>query len=198
MLKKKNNNYDFILDFYRDFEFTIIKSDSSLKNIEFYNCSFKNCDFSNSSFFECRFEECNFIESNLSLLKIPSSQFIDCNFNNSKMLAIDWTQAENILEPVFNNCNLEGSVFFGLKLKNLTMMNCKSSECNFEEACLPQSKFNNTNFLNARFNKTDLSFCDFTEAINYNINPNFNKIKKAKFSLPEILTLLQCFDILIK
>jgi uncharacterized protein YjbI with pentapeptide repeats len=55
-----------------------------------------------------------------------------------------------------------------------------------------------TDFKDSKFSNTDLSYADFTQAKNYDINPNYNKIKRAIFSIPEVLTLLQGFDVVIK
>ena len=47
------------------------------------------------------------------------------------------------------------------------------------------------------FHGCDLSKADFSKAIRYDIDPQANKIKKAKFSLPEAAALLRGFDITI-
>jgi fluoroquinolone resistance protein len=41
-------------------------------------------------------------------------------------------------------------------------------------------------------------FASCTLAVRYNIDPQTNKIKKAKFSLPEAIGLLRGFDVIIE
>ncbi len=50
-------------------------------------------------------------------------------------------------------------------------------------------------FAGARFSTTNLSKADFRGATNYSIRPDNNKLKKAKFSLPEATLLLYGLDI---
>jgi fluoroquinolone resistance protein len=47
------------------------------------------------------------------------------------------------------------------------------------------------------FHQSNLSAANFKEAINYSINPMNNQITKAKFSKPEVVKLLNNFDIII-
>jgi len=54
---------------------------------------------------------------------------------------------------------------------------------------------NSSDFMHSSFNKTNLTSTDFTEAINYSIDPNNCNIKGAKFSLPEALSLLDQWGI---
>ena len=67
-------------------------------------------------------------------------------------------------------------------------MNCDLREAQFTKSSLEESIFENTNLTKA----------DFSEAIDYTINPERNKIKKAKFSMPEVLGLLKEFNIIVK
>jgi hypothetical protein len=47
----------------------------------------------------------------------------------------------------------------------------------------------------AKFENTILQKADLRSAFNYAIDPEINKIKKAKFSLPEVTGLLKKYDI---
>ena len=71
------------------------------------------------------------------------------------------------------------------------------NEVDFTEADLTQAVFANCDLLGAVFEFTNLEKADFSTAINYNIHPEQNQIKKAKFSLPAITGLLQHLDIKI-
>ena len=54
------------------------------------------------------------------------------------------------------------------------------------------------NLLNATFDNTNLEGADLTQSTNYAIDPERNKIKGAKFSLPEIVGLLTKYGIQIE
>ncbi len=60
-----------------------------------------------------------------------------------------------------------------------------------------EADFRGADLSGTLFHNCDLSKADFSTAVNYNIDPGTNKIKKAKFSLFEVLGLLSVFDITI-
>jgi len=47
----------------------------------------------------------------------------------------------------------------------------------------------------AMFESTNLEKADFRSSFHYSINPEINKIKKAKFSLPAVIGLLDKYQI---
>lgn len=194
---EKNNIFN--SEFLRDSQFNgIIISDSTFADKEFYKCSFDKCNLSKVKFENCRFEDCDFNNCDLSLAKFNTSEFIDVRFYESKMLGINWTEARSPLRAAFRKCKLNHSTFFGLNLRQVIIEECLANEVDFTDASLFKTNCSMTDFLGSKFKNTDLSYADFTKAKNYDINPNYNKIKKTVFSLPEALTLLQGFDIIIK
>jgi hypothetical protein len=50
----------------------------------------------------------------------------------------------------------------------------------------------------ATFENTNLEKADFRTSFNYSIDPEINRIKKAKFALPEVLGLLNKYDLVIE
>jgi len=83
-------------------------------------------------------------------------------------------------------------------LQQVIIKDCEANEVDFTESNLNKANCTMTDFKGSKFSNTDLSYADFTSAKNYDIDPTYNKIKKATFSIPEVLTLLQGFDINIK
>jgi uncharacterized protein YjbI with pentapeptide repeats len=71
-------------------------------------------------------------------------------------------------------------------------------EVDFEDADLCQSVFNNCDLLNASFVKTNLEKADLRTAYNYTLDPEANKIKKARFSSQGVVGLLAKYDIEIE
>ena len=89
------------------------------------------------------------------------------------------------------------SSFYTLQLKKTVFKNCSLIEVDFSEANLTESVFDHCDLTNALFDNSVLEKADLRTAYNYSINPERNKIRKAKFSLPEVLGLLGGFDIVI-
>ena len=85
-----------------------------------------------------------------------------------------------------------------LKLKKLKMTGCEAKEADFTEADLSTGDFSNTDFEKSIFFHTNISGADFKGARNYYIDARVNIVKKAKFSLPEALALLDGLDVVIE
>ncbi len=167
---------------------------------EFDGCFFDGCHFSDVIFEQCKFYECRFVNCNLSLASVKGCSFYDTSFEECKVVGVNWTKAAwpriKLNSPLnFTKCILNNSSFFGLGLKEISMIECKVKEVDFRESDCTEANFTYSDFENSLFNKTNLTQADFREAVNYQIDIFFNNIKKAKFSLPEAMSLLASLDI---
>ncbi|WP_310588960.1 pentapeptide repeat-containing protein [Flectobacillus sp. BAB-3569] len=68
----------------------------------------------------------------------------------------------------------------------------------FAEADLTSAIFENCNLEQAIFNRTVLEKADFRSSYNYAIDPESNRMKKAKFSVLGLAGLLQKYDLHIE
>lgn len=169
-----------------------------IENIEFENCSFEKCFFIECVFENCRFIDCSFSECSISANKPYNSQFSNVTFKDSKIMGFDWTKARSVHLLTFERCNINYSNFSFLKLPNLKLLECIANEVNFNEADLTSGIFTKTDFSKSVFSNTNLTKVDFRKAINYGIDINFNILKKARFSLPEAVSLLKSLDIILE
>jgi uncharacterized protein YjbI with pentapeptide repeats len=169
---------------------------------EFYECVFDHCSFRESIFRGCKFNDCLFRACDLSLVRFEDSSFADTRFEGSKVIGVDWTLASwsrfQADSPIhFSECVLDFSAFIGLTLRKINMTKCSAQEVAFSEADLSAGNFSGTDFAKSRFSQTNLTRANFVGATNYAIDVKANKISKAKFSLPEALSLLYGLDILL-
>ena len=95
----------------------------------------------------------------------------------------------------FENCLLNHASFFQIELKNTVFTKCQLQETDFTESNVTGSLFDECDLYRAMFNQSILEKADFRTSRNYSIDPENNRIKKAKFSYPEILGLLDKYDI---
>ena len=158
----------------------------------FYKCSLKGCFFE-----DCIFEKCTFEECDLSLIKYKDSSLSGVQINGCKAIGIIWHVASNPLLINFKNSRISYSSFFGKNLKKAQFINCIADEVDFTNCNLTQANFAGTDLKNAIFLNTDITMANFVGALNYTINLNNNKTKKAKFSLPEALCFLYNLDIIL-
>jgi fluoroquinolone resistance protein len=163
---------------------------------EYELCIFTGCDFSNKDFSGSKFIECEFSDCNLSNAKIANVIFRNVKFLGCKMLGLMFNTSNSFGFSVgFSDCNLQHSSFYQKKMKGAVFKNTRLAEVDFTECDLTKVRFDGCDFAGATFDRTNLEKCDFQSSFNYIIDPQLNKIKKAKFSLAGIPGLLLQYDI---
>lgn len=166
---------------------------------EYDNCTFIDCNLTGSHLSGTKYTDCSFRECNLSLAKLSQTAFRNVDFNSCKMLGLRFDECNDFgLELFFENCQLKHSSFYELKLKKTVFRNSQLEEVDFAGCDLSEAVFDNCDLKGAVFDRTTLVKTDFRTSINYSFDPEINKIKKAKFSLPEVLGLLGKYDIVIE
>jgi uncharacterized protein YjbI with pentapeptide repeats len=189
----------FPLEFYRDKIFqNLVCEAGAVSEREFVRCRFIKCSFERTHFKECSLEDCSFEQCNLGLIKQKMVGFLGVKFEDSKIIGVDWTHPKNPFDVSFLRCNLDNSIFAGMKLGSTRMSGCSIRDADFTNADLTKCAFDSSDLAGSRFENCNLSFADFSQAMNYSINPTLNKLKKTKFALPEAASLLRVFDIVLK
>ena len=171
----------------------------TLEKGEYENCTFSNCNFSETDLSNFNFAGCSFIGCNLSMVKLAKTVFQDISFKDSKLLGVNFECCNEYLIGInFDTCILNLSSFYKLKLKNARFKNCSIHEVDFTETDLTLSVFNECDLSGATFLNTILEKADLRKAHHYSIDPEQNKLKKAKFSLNDVTGLLYKYDIEIE
>lgn len=163
----------------------------------------------------CDIEDEVFTGLQLISTDLRASKIVDCEFNDCVLNAIDLKDAN--LQARFVNCKIQGINFFTAKrtflslsferclirfssfaeltLNSTSFENCTLEQVDFADAKLVSTKFNGATFEECVFKNTDLSKADFRGARGYQIDPRLNKLAKARFDLPEAISLLAPFNI---
>lgn len=171
-------------------------SEKSLRNREFIQCKFDVCiftksDLRNNSFEDCIFENCNF-----SMTIIDDAGFRNVTFIGCKIQGVDFTRCSKFMFSFrFENCSLDYCTFYGTKLKKTNFINCSLKEVDFSNTDLSEAIFTNSDFSGAIFSNTLLEKADFRSATNFSIDPEFNKVKKAKFNAFQLEGLLHKYQL---
>ena len=175
-----------------------VKTNPLMKGF-YENCRFEQCDLSEGDLSECKFSECSFEDCNLSLANLTHSAFQNVLFRNCKMLGIQFTKCdENRLSFRFEYCVLNHSSFHKTSVKKTSFVHTQLQEVDFSECDLSQSVFDHCDMLRAVFENSNLEKADFRTAMNYTIDPDSNKIRKAKFSVYGLSGLLGKYGIHIE
>ena len=98
----------------------------------------------------------------------------------------------------FKKCLIGTANFSALDLRNTSFYECVIRDTYFKESNLMGTDFGKSDLAGSTFHNANLSKANLMGAINYSINPLTNKLTKAKFSKPEVLSLLDHLDIIIE
>ena len=90
----------------------------------------------------------------------------------------------------FRDSKINFSTFQGLKLKHLEIIGCTATECDFSEADLSFGDMKNSSFAGTNFERANMSGLDFRTSRDYVFDVRTAKIRGAKFSFPDVISLL--------
>ena len=81
---------------------------------------------------------------------------------------------------------------------NTKFKNCNLQEADFTEADLTNSVFDTCDLKSTIFEQTNFEKVDFTTAYNFNINPEKNRTKGAKFSKENVFGLVIGYGVIVE
>lgn len=166
---------------------------------EYENCTFTNCNFEETNLTEFKFIDCEFRDCNLSLVLLHGTVLREVKFKDCKMLGIQFETCNDFgLYFSFENCQLNHSTFFQMNIKKTIFRNCQLREIDFSETNLTNVTFDNCDLSQSIFVHSILDKADLRTAYNYSIDPENNRLKKARFSILGISGLLDKYDIVIQ
>jgi fluoroquinolone resistance protein len=171
-------------------------SEQELFSAEYIKCEFVNCDFSKTNLKKSDLIDCTFKGCNFSLTLLEQTGLKNVQFQSCKLMGVNFTVSSSFLFSVsFQDCHLDYSSFFQKKMPKTTFTNCSLKEVDFEEADLSMAVFKNCDLMGAHFIRTNMEKADLRTAVNYTLDPEVNKMKKARFSYMGIAGLLAKYDI---
>lgn len=174
----------------------------NIEDIEFIDCKFENCVFEDCTLKNCIFNECRFINCSISSIKsestgIRETEFVSCNIIGINMA--NFVSEGQIFEPIksISDCFLKYCTFSGMNFVKYDFSGNIFNECIFDECNIRSGKFNGCNLKSTQYINSNLTKCDFRESTGYEIDINTNMLKDAKFSFPEVVSLLDSLEIKI-
>lgn len=169
---------------------------TTLTKAEYELCTFKNCNFADADLGGTIFTECNFEHCDFSMATIKETAFRSVKFKNCKLLGLNFYECHHFLLAFhFESCTLNYSSFEGLSLKQTIFKDCNLEGVEFIGTDLSHVSFTNSTLRDATFEDCNLENADFRTALHFRIDPESNKMHKAKFSSQNVAGLLEKYKI---
>jgi fluoroquinolone resistance protein len=165
--------------------------------------TFVDCTFSSSHFREmaatgtifrsCVFKTCEFV-----LVKLHNATLSDVAFESCKIMGINFSECSPAgFSSAFRHCTISNVVFDGLALKRTKIIGCRLTDCDLLSCDFREADFSETEFQRVAVNNCNLEKADLRTARGYAIDPAANKVRGARFSLPEAQSFLPFLGIRI-
>ncbi|GAB3509090.1 pentapeptide repeat-containing protein [Spirosoma knui] len=168
-------------------------------NHEFEQCLLRKLDLSRATLAKSNFIGCSFEECNLTNVSLREAKLYDVNFIACTLTHVDFGHCNPFgFHTNFRDCQLDYTVFINRRLKKARFVNCSLKEAYFLKCELNGSVFDTCDLELTRFESNDLSQVDFSSSFNLKLDPDLNKVKKAKFSLYNLPGLLSKYELVIK
>ncbi|WP_128547049.1 pentapeptide repeat-containing protein [Larkinella soli] len=166
---------------------------------QFEQCTFRKLDLSGQALTKAGFVDCRFEDCTLSRVTLKETKLYDVVFMDCRLPHVDFGACDPFGFHVdFSGCRLDSAVFTDRKMKKSRFEDCSLREAFFLNCELVGVLFRNCNLEGARFDRNDLSQADFTTSYHLRLDPDANRLKKAKFSLYNLPGLLSRYDLVIK
>lgn len=179
-------------DYHENIQYESLKlCEYNLHRHTFENCHFSACHFNEMSLDHVSFCSCVFQNSEFLLTRVENCTLNSVKFLNCKIAGLNFSECNKFgFLPEFDHCRVESSVFCANNLKKTFFVNCLIKNTDFTACDLRETDFSGTRFEKTVFQKCNLEKTDFRTALNYEIDPFDNKMKNARFTLPEAQSFL--------
>lgn len=161
-----------------------------LEEAEFESCHFADIDFSELSFRSWRFLDCSFHKCSFQEIDLVDTTFRDVSFLECRMMGLCWSDTRTFAHVKFEDCKMDYSIFQGLDLTNLSLLNCSATDTDFSNTKLKGARFSGSFLENASFTQADMRTADLRGARGYFIDPSYTQLKGAKADFPEAAIIL--------
>ena len=172
----------------------------TMEYFKFIDCDFENCSFEDCKIINCTFENCKFYNCNIVSLSAQYSEIKNAEFKKCNLIGIHWGgllpsgKYARALEKI-ENCYLKYNTFSDMNLKKFDFSGNIIQDSLFDECDLKESNFKSCRLEGRQIHNSDIRKADFRDSRGYIIDIPSNKLKQAKFSYPEVVSLLDSLDI---
>jgi fluoroquinolone resistance protein len=182
------------------------RAGEGLSSLLFEDCLFTGCRLEGALVENCQFSGCRFEGCKITAPKFRATQMLSCDFADCALSGVDWSALLDERKrgmgflpfDSLRGCSLRHCVFFGLDLKGFQFAGADLSGSFFDGCKLEEASFAGCRLQGTSFAQNDLRGADFRGATEYFFSLEGNRVKNAKFSLPEAVNLLAALGVVIE
>ncbi len=164
----------------------------------FERCRFVRCVLTEAQFRGARFSDCVFDGCELSGLGVTASSFTGVRFLNCRMMGVNWTAADRLtFAASFESCNLDSSMFGGMRLQKFSFVECKLRSVDFTGCDLTNARFTRSDLGGALVRRATLTGADFGSAEQFRLDTRTNKTGKTKINLDTVAALMTDLGVVV-
>lgn len=173
-----------------------------LEGAEFVDCTFAGCSFTECEWDGTLFSGCSFADCRIAPSRISGTELSRCSFKQCALVGIDWAAVapgNGYASPIAHlmSCQLKYNTFANMQLAAFGFSGSELMGCTFARCRLTEADFNGCVLEDTEFIDCNLEKADFRDATGWRISPAGNRLRNARFSLPEALALLDGLGIVL-
>lgn len=152
-------------------------------NHHFENCHFEGLTFGEMDWRNTRFENCTFERCNLVGVRWTGARLHGVDFKECTVDRLRWsTLSPQFLNLSLHECQATGGDWSDLDLKGCKLIDSNLSACDFSGADARNVDWSGSKLTEVIFHRSDLREGDFRTAIEWNIDPQENRVRDARFA----------------
>ncbi|MCK5780593.1 MAG: pentapeptide repeat-containing protein [Psychrilyobacter sp.] len=168
------------------------KKNIDIEGNEFYSCTFTNVNFQGESFSGVTLEMCRFKSCQFNEVKFEDTKIVEVLFEDCDITSVDFSKINKfVVDFEFKGSYLKYCNLSKLNLSKFKFCDSIIKEVIFYDTNLKEVDFSACDLMGTSFELCNLEKSNFLGAKRYRINPMTNKLKGAKFNIPEVTGLLQ-------
>ncbi len=165
---------------------------------EYEGVCFRDCEFTGAELGQLRLVDCEFLRCNLSGAEWRGCSLNNVSFVGSKLLGANLTGLrKTFLSVSFEDCKLDYVDFSGLALSKTRFVKSSLVDAVFIGTDLSGATFVSCDVAGAIFRSTNLSGADLRGADGLVLDPENNKLQKARVDLGNLAGLLTKYKLQI-
>lgn len=166
---------------------------ADLGNREFFGCTFRGLNLQQTRWDGSRMEDCIFQGCDLTRMAPARLSLRGVEFNDCKLMGIDWTHVAPHPDVSFIQCSLRYSSFVDTSMRKTKFRKCILDEANWVEVDLSGSVFEECRFSATRFEGCNLERTKFPGCVDLALDPSKNRVKGATIPLQSAVLLASSF-----